>query len=441
MAIPPPPGPQQPEGQYPPPGPQPGAPGHCPPPAPHVPHPQDPYRQGQFQQGPHGQDPYTQGPFHQPPFPQQPYGSPYQAWGQGYSPYNRPAPVNGLAIAALVLGVLCFLPGIGLVLGIVALVQIKKRGERGKGLAIGGIVMSSIGALLATLMFATGGADDFWDGFREGASGNTFSLAKGECFDAPGDSLEGLAYDVDKVPCAGTHDAEVFASVTVAGDTFPGDSAVTDQADDKCYALMDMYAMDVWAVPDDVDVYYFTPTRQSWDVGDREITCMFGNTDEQGTLTGSLRKDGTTLDADQFAYLNAAHLLNTALESAPDAEYVEDDLPGHRKWADRVSDALIEQTGQLRRHSFDPVAGDSVEDLLKNLDRSQKEWEKAAEARDADAFYAHYEKGAKLIDPTTTVTTREALGLATVPPKDDGDSGGGGGDGGGDGEGGSGMQV
>ena len=38
--------------------------------------------------------------------------------------------------------------GIGLVLGILALVQIRKRGERGKGMAVAGIVLSTVGALL-----------------------------------------------------------------------------------------------------------------------------------------------------------------------------------------------------------------------------------------------------------------------------------------------------
>jgi len=102
--------------------------------------------------------PYPQGPY------QQPYGNglPYQPWGQGYSPYNRPAPYNGLAIAALVLGILCFLPAIGLVFGLIALAQIKRRGERGRGLAIGGMVMSTIGLALLGAIFATGGAHGFW---------------------------------------------------------------------------------------------------------------------------------------------------------------------------------------------------------------------------------------------------------------------------------------
>ncbi|MFD6751620.1 DUF4190 domain-containing protein, partial [Streptomyces anthocyanicus] len=105
-----------PEGQHPPQGAPPGAPGTSgpyPPPNPQVPNPQGPSQQGSYP-GPYQQAPYQQGPYQQSP-----YGTPYQTWGQGYSPYNRPAPVNGLAIAALVLGVLCFLPGVGLVLGIV----------------------------------------------------------------------------------------------------------------------------------------------------------------------------------------------------------------------------------------------------------------------------------------------------------------------------------
>ncbi|WP_369248956.1 DUF4190 domain-containing protein [Streptomyces sp. R41] len=381
MAIPPPPGPQ-PEGQYPPPGLPPGA----------------------------------------SPYPNTPYPGPYQPWGQGYSPYNRPAPVNGLAISALVLGILCFLPAVGLVLGIVALAQIKKRGERGKGMAVGGMVMSSIGVVLLTVAVATGGVGDFWDGFKDAANdsgGAAFSLKKGECFDAPGGALEGMAYDVDKVPCAGEHDAEVFADFRMSGGAYPGDGAITDSADEKCYALKDAYAMDAWAVPDNVDVYYFTPTRQSWRLGDREITCMFGNTDEKGSLTGSLRKDATTLDADQLAYLLAAQGINAAMDAAPDEEYVEDDLPGHKKWATKVSEALTTQADTLRGHGFAPAVRKPVDALVKDMELSQKEWAKAAAAQDADTFYTHYEKGMKLIDPKKTVTTRKALGLATTPPPSD----------------------
>ncbi|MGW3497024.1 DUF4190 domain-containing protein [Streptomyces sp. NPDC001020] len=375
-------------------------------------------------------DPYPQGPY------QQPYGNglPYQPWGQGYSPYNHPAPVNGLAVAAFVLGILCFLPAVGLVLGLIALAQIKRRGERGKGFAIGGITLSSIGLALLVMFFATGASHDFWQGFKDGAreardNSVTFSLKKGECFNAPGGSLSGETYDVDKVPCSREHQAEVFADVRLPAGGYPGDDAVTRTAEKKCYALQNAYAMDSWAVTDDVDVYYFTPTRESWRFGDREITCMFGNTDEKGTLTGSLRRDATNLTADQLAYLRADAVLYDALDTAPDAQYVEDDLPGHRKWAARVSAALADQTRRLRARSWGDGIGQPVAGQATALDQAREEWRKAADAADVDAFYIHYDQGSALLEGRRAVTARKALGLAATPPShetDDGEGSGGG---------------
>ncbi|MGW7260915.1 DUF4190 domain-containing protein [Streptomyces sp. NPDC054834] len=387
MSIPPPPGPHQPDGRY-------------PPPSPYSPYPQSPY--GQQPQGPYG-------------------GPPYQPWTQGYSPYNRPAAVNGLAIAALVLGILCFLPGVGLVLGLVALARIRKRGERGKGMAIAGCVLSGIGLALWAAALVTGGAAEFWKGFREGArDGASISLKRGECFNAPGGSLEGVTYDVDKVSCDGEHDGEVFASFRLeGGGSYPGDTSVTDRADERCYGLQDGYAMDGWTVPGDVDVYYLTPSRDSWALGDREVTCVFGNTDEDAGLTGSLRNDETVLDADQVAYLKAAHVLNAAMDTAPDAEYVEDDLPGHKAWARRVAAALEKQAGMLRGHDWPADAEKPVTGLAGDLDKARVEWAKAAKAADADGFYAHYDKGFELIDPDRTVTARKALGLTATPPSAD----------------------
>ncbi|MDQ0932383.1 DUF4190 domain-containing protein [Streptomyces turgidiscabies] len=385
MAIPPPPGPDQ--------SPYPSYPG------PSQSHPQ-PYPQPQPQ-----------------PHPQ----APYAPWPQGYSPYNNPTPVNGLAIASLVLGILCFVPALGLILGIVALAQIRKRGERGKGMAVTGSVLSTVGLALWALLLGTGGLTGAWDGIKDAANDNnrTFSLDKGDCFDAPDGSLEGLAYDVDTVPCSGAHDGEVFASFRLPAGSFPGDDRVTDLADDRCYSLEDRYAMDAWAIPDDVDVYYLTPTRQSWRLGDREVTCVLGNVDPNGSLTGSLRKDETTLDADQLAYLKAAHVLNAAMDSAPDEEYVEDDLPGHKKWAQRVTAALDEQAHLLTEHRFAAASAPSVAALVKDLRSARVEWAKAAGATDADTFYDHYDSGEKLLDVGRTVTARKALGLATTPPSNE----------------------
>ncbi|MFC8346509.1 DUF4190 domain-containing protein [Streptomyces sp. NPDC057280] len=369
--------------------------------------------------GPHQpQGPYPQGPF-TPPGP----------WGYGYGGYARPVPVNGVAIAALVLGVLCFLPGVGLVLGLIALAQIKKRGERGRGMAIAGSVLSVVGLVLWTVSLSTGVVSDAVDGFRDAArgEGTAYALAKGDCFDSGTGSLQGDAYDVDEVPCTGAHHGEVFAVVTLPSGSFPGDDEVTDVADDKCYALQEDYAMDAWAVPDTVDVYYLVPSKESWTFGDREITCVFGNVDEKKSLTGSLRNDATTLDKDQIAFLKSANALDRVLFEEPE-DYAEDDLPANRRWAGDVGTALGEQAEALRARSWPAGSGKAVADLASDLEAARKEWAKAAAAKDVEAYYEHYDAGYEYIDGETTVTAREALGLATTVPSYDKDYDGGAGD-------------
>lgn len=405
MSIPPPPGPHQP-------GP---AQGPSPVPDPFAPPPQGPPPQGPQPYGPppHGPQPYGSQPYGQP------YGPPYQGWGQGYSPQARPASVNGLAVASLVLGVLCCFPAVGLLLGVTALVQIKRKGQSGRGLAIAGSILSSLGLALWVAVLATGGLSDAWDEFKKGATESTaFSVVKGHCFDAPGESLEDLTYDVDEVPCAGAHEGEVFGEFRMTGSAFPGDSGVSDAVSEKCYQLQDAYVMDTWALPEDVDVYYFGPTRQSWRLGDRDVTCIFGNTDGVGTLTGSLRADATTLDADQVALLKSLNAMDTVLWEEPE-DYPEDDLPGYRKWSQDVHDDLDKQVEALRAHSWSAGADKPVAALVKDMEDARGEWAKAAAAAaddDVDTFYTHYDKGYEYVDGAATVTARKALGLATKRP-------------------------
>jgi hypothetical protein len=57
---------------------------------------------------------------------------------------------NGLAIASLILGILAIVP-VAIVLGIVALVQIGRRGDDGRGLAIAGIAISCAWVVIAVV--------------------------------------------------------------------------------------------------------------------------------------------------------------------------------------------------------------------------------------------------------------------------------------------------
>ncbi|MFD5743705.1 septum formation family protein [Streptomyces massasporeus] len=344
------------------------------------------------------------------------YG-PYGPAGHAARPYGAaPVSVNALAVAALVLGVLCFLPAAGLVLGLIALWQIRRSGQSGRGLAIAGAVLSVVGIVLWVVVLSTGAASQVWEGFKDGArrGDEVQSLDKGDCFDAPG-GLEGDTYDVDRVPCEGRHDAEVFAVVTLPGGAFPGDKRITDIADEKCYALQDQYAMDTWAMPADVDVYYLLPSRVSWRYGDRAITCLFGDTEAKAGLTGSLRTDPTTLDTDQVVFLSTANALDTALYEEPEKS-PEDDLAAHRAWAGQVHDVLGEQIEALRGHSWPAGARGPLADLVEEMEDAREEWRSASTARDVDTYFGHYDKAYGSVDGPATVTARKALDLAATPP-------------------------
>lgn len=95
---------------------------------------------------------------------------PPPAWPSGtaqpgaFAAAARPG-TNGFAIAALVLGIL-WLCGLGsllaLIFGIVALSQIKRSGQGGKGMAIAGIVLGIIGllAVVATVIALLAASDE-----------------------------------------------------------------------------------------------------------------------------------------------------------------------------------------------------------------------------------------------------------------------------------------
>lgn len=368
------------------------------------------------------------GPGWPPPHPgaQQPWYPYPQPYPQ---PFQQPAKTSGLAIASLVTGIVCCVPPLGLVLGALALRRIRKQGQRGKGMAITGVVLSTISTVLAVVFFVSGAASEFWDGFRDGidevkSTRSTMDLRKGDCFDVPGGELEREVVNVTIVPCAEPHDGEVSGSFKLDGSSFPGDKAITALADRKCWAVEQEYAMDSWALPVAAESYYYTPSGRSWRLGDHSVTCSFATTG--GKLKGSVRNDARRLDADQMTYLRSSNAYDRALAAGPDRDRVEDDLPAFKKWAGQLSQVLGQESARLREHSWPAAAEARVRERAKEAELAGKEWAKAAGAADADAFYLHSGAADRALRQATEVAARRVLHLATTPPAtDSGDSGGG----------------
>lgn len=342
---------------------------------------------------------------------------------QGWQPYPQYAPkpsVNGLSITSLVVGIVCCVPPLGLVLGLIALWQIKKRGERGKGMAITGIVLSSISTALLLVAVARGGIGEALDGFRKGMdeaarSRSTLDLRKGDCFNLPGSGVqEQETTDVAVVDCAGEHEAEVAGGFKVRGyDSYPGESRLDELADKRCREINDTYTLDPWAVPKGTEMYYYLPTKRSWRLGDDAVTCAFAT--EGAKIRGSVRRDATTLDAHQLAYLKAESAVHAP---DPDGGFT-DDPEGYRAWARKTSLELAAQARNLREHRWPAAAEGGAKARAKEYDRARAHWDKAVLAQDEDTFWDHSYEGEDALARSTEISVRRTLGLETAPPDEE----------------------
>lgn len=216
----------------------------------------------------HGQPQYGQPPYG-PPAPPYPQQDPYQP----PQPSSRPAGTNGFAIASLIFGILGGLL-FSITFGIVALVQVRRSGQRGKGLAVAGLVLSGawivLLAVLLAVVLATSPDRDSSGQLTSGGSIQVEDLEVGDCVNGVRENKEFRR--LPAVPCAEPHEAEVFAVFQISGSSWPGQAAVQEQAE-GCVDRLEGYAPA--AVDDEkLEVFYLHPTEQSWRQGDREVTCL-----------------------------------------------------------------------------------------------------------------------------------------------------------------------
>jgi hypothetical protein len=92
-------------------------------------------------------------PFPPPPFAAPPFAAPFAAPPFAEPPFAEPGRTNSLAIASLCFGIgqFVFLPFLNIptmVLGILALRQIRRTGEEGQGAAVTGLALGVVGLIL-----------------------------------------------------------------------------------------------------------------------------------------------------------------------------------------------------------------------------------------------------------------------------------------------------
>ncbi len=199
-----------------------------------------------------------------------------------------PQGANGFAIAALVCGLLFFVPLsaiLAIIFGIVALAQIRRTHQRGRGMAITGIVIGSLAmvAVISAIIWVVVDAPDRGADGTHVTSGTELieSLRPGDCFSGVQDER---LRSVTAHPCAEPHEAQLAAVLTLDDGPFPGVEEASAQAEDACIDKVD--ALVGADVTEELDLLYLVPDSSfAWNA-DRTVQCIFVAVD--GEMTGSV---------------------------------------------------------------------------------------------------------------------------------------------------------
>ncbi|MGW6705748.1 DUF4190 domain-containing protein [Streptomyces sp. NPDC054956] len=351
-----------------------------------------------------------------PPPPPPPYGHPY---GQ---PYGPPA-LNGFAFASLLVGLLCF-PPLGIVFGVVALVQIAKKGERGRALAVSGLVVSLLMSvvMVVTVAWAAGtvfdraramGALEPYEDV-EGELTDIDDMRAGDCFNVPGGDLLDEDPFVYRIACTEVHDAEVTSSTTLSGARFPGADEMKKSMTESCWRAQDAYAMDTWALPAYAEMFYFAPSHGSWSDGDRRVLCVIGTADEEHR--GSLRKDAGMLKPEQVTFLHAMNETELVMARSPESD-VDEALDEYRAWAREVEVALAAEAQMLDGAKASPELAGPAGVQRERVEAARRQWSRAAGATTGDAFVEAWDRALGELPVEAEKALRGAYGLSTTVPE------------------------
>lgn len=297
------------------------------------------------------------------------YANPYAAFGPGAgAPVPVPVPgTNGFAITSLVSALVCGVWPLAIGFGIGALVQLRKRRQSGRGLAVAGLVLGTL-ELLATVVMVIITVSLPDPSASATGTVSVFTLHQGDCFNTTSSFSEIRALPVS---CWNPHTGEVAALVPLGNGVFPGTDEVEAAAAVSCRLTTDTYVTDLWAQSPEVIPSYFAPQdAQSWAVSPQAV-CYLRESDT--AISKPLRLDSSNLTSDQIAFLAAVHDLDHAARSKPTGS-TRTDSQSYRNWILDNSVALDNATTALAAHTWPDYAKPQVADLLAELRAEQPAW-------------------------------------------------------------------
>ena len=196
-----------------------------------------------------------------------------QPWAQPPAPAGRGT--SGLAIAAFVVGLLGGAI-VGAVMGIAALLRMRRSGKGGRGFAIAGIALSAAWTLIipavVLLVLSIGPERDGSGRITEAGTMSVRSIRVGDCIQDLEVSGNDLEFTVTGVPCGEPHEGEAFEKFELRDGRFPGQRFVDSEAERRCDRLLRQVSPSAAADPG-VELFYYVPTEETWS-SDREVVCV-----------------------------------------------------------------------------------------------------------------------------------------------------------------------
>lgn len=150
-------------------------------------------------------------------------------------------------------------------------------------------------ALASVLAFAGAGCSNAPDRDESGSITeegelDAFSIAVGDCMLKP-QMVDGEFTDIAAVPCSEPHDLEAISIFDITDEvTFPGVDATNEMAQTRCLEQFDAIIGTPF-MESSLDLTVFTPSLESWAIGDREVICLANDLDGN-SLTGTVKGSG-----------------------------------------------------------------------------------------------------------------------------------------------------
>ena len=158
---------------------------------------------------------------------------------------------------------------VAIVLALVALRQVKRSGDRGRGMAIAGIAISvawTVVAIAGVLLLVDNLVErDATGQITKAGLIDELDLRPGDCVDDPDEE----ALLLHAVPCDAAHDSEVFARVRLEGDGWPGTDDIRRRASAACGHRIELEHLRLVN-----DVSWFSPDRFDWLIDDHDVICF-----------------------------------------------------------------------------------------------------------------------------------------------------------------------